>query len=142
VKEYSSIFATSLHEPINSIDDLKKYSYDTMGFFLNGKPIGNGCLSLTKKRAKILQTSSTEIFKKHRFKGHGIHLYIALIETARSIGARQIQSDTSLNKYSKRMWSEKLPKIYPVKIRKTLQPCTHCDRGGLRRKYFYIDLTK
>jgi hypothetical protein len=121
---------------------MKKWD-NTLGFFLNGKAIGSGRLEKFKigRKHKILQTSSTEIFKKFRNKGHGVPLYVALIETARQLGATRIQSDTSLNKYSRRMWAEKLMKIYPVKIRKTRRPCPHCDRDGLRRKYFYIDLT-
>jgi hypothetical protein len=142
MREYSSIFATSEHKPITSIKDLKsRWNYDTMGFFLNGMAIGHGSLNLISKRRKIFETSSTEIFKKFRNKGHGIHLYIALIETARSLGARQIRSDNTLNKFSRRMWQEKLARIYTVKMKKTRRPCDHCDRAGLRRKYFYIDLT-
>lgn len=142
MRKYTSIFATPEHKLITSIKDMRgKWNYDTMGFFLNGVTIGHGSLNLISKRHKIFETSSTEIFKKFRNKGHGIHLYIALIETARSIGATQIQSDNTLNKFSRRMWQEKLARIYTVKIRKTRRPCNSCDRDGLRRKYFYIDLT-
>lgn len=142
MRKYTSIFATAEHKLITSIKDVKgRWSYHTMGFFLNGEAIGHGSLNLISKRRKIFETSATEIFKKFRNKGHGIHLYIALIETARSIGAKQIQSDNTLNQFSRRMWQEKLAKIYPVKIRKTRRPCSHCDQDGLRRKYFYIELT-
>jgi hypothetical protein len=142
MRKYTSIFATPEHFPITSIKQMKRWD-NVMGFFLNGEAIGTGRLEKVKNgREKILRTSSTEIFKKFRNKGHGVPLYLALIETARQLGATRIQSDTSLNKFSKRMWREKLAKIYTVRERKTRVPCNCCDRGGLRWKFYWIDLTK
>jgi hypothetical protein len=142
MRKYSSTFATYEHKPIITLKDLGRYD-NHLGFFLNGKAIGHGDLnqvSIGKKR-KILSTSGTEIFKKYRRKGHGIHLYIALIETARLLGATQIRSDTSLNKLSRRMWEEKLSKIYPVKMARTKIPCRRCGHTP-GWKYFYINLTR
>jgi len=114
-----------------------------MGFFLNGETIGHGTLdrvSIGKKR-KWVHTEATEIYRKFRRKGHGIHLYIALVETARAIGATRIQSSRSLNRYSRRMWQEKLAKVYPVKMSKSNRPCRRCGHKP-SWNFFYINLEK
>ena len=140
MRKYSSIFAGPEHQAITSLRQMRGWD-NVLGFFLNGKVIGSGCLLKVNKRSKTVHTSSTLIFNKYRKKGHGIQLYIALIETARKLGAKQIRSDNSLNKFSKRMWSEKLAKIYKVRTRMARKPCSCCERTGLRRKYYWIDLT-
>lgn len=139
MRKYSSIFATKEHKPITSLKEMDKWD-NVMGFFLNGKPIGQGSLEKQRigKKHKIVSTSGTEIYKKFRKKGHGIHLYLALIDTARSLGATQIRSDKSLNQLSRRMWSEKLAKIFPVKTARTKAPCHRCGSPGW--KYYYINL--
>ena len=142
MRKYTSIFATPEHKLITSTRELTRWD-NVLGFFLNGKVIGSGRIEKFRKRnQKIVNTSSTEIFKKYRNKGHGIELYKALIETARKIGAKQIRSDMSLNKFSERMWRDKLSKIYPVKLCKTRKECHNCQSTHLRRKYYYIDLVK
>ena len=142
MRKYTSIFATPEHKLITSTRELNRWD-NLLGFFLNGKVIGSGRIEKFRKRnQKIVNTSSTEIFKKYRNKGHGIELYKALIETARKIGAKQIRSDMSLNKFSERMWRDKLSKIYPVKLCKTRKECHNCQSTHLRRKYYYIDLVK
>jgi GNAT superfamily N-acetyltransferase len=139
MRKYSSIFATPEHKLITSTRELNRWD-NLLGFFLNGKVIGSGRIEKFRKRnQKIVNTSSTEIFKKYRNKGHGIELYKALIETARKIGAKQIRSDTNLNKFSERMWRDKLSKIYPVKLCRTRKPCSCCDSTQPRRKYYYIN---
>ena len=140
MRKYTSIFATPEHKLITSTRELTRYD-NVLGFFLNGKVIGSGRIETFRKHnRKIVNTSSTEIFKKYRNKGHGIELYKALIETARKIGAKQIRSDMSLNKFSERRWRDKLSKIYPVKVRRTIKPCSCCDSTRPRRKYYYINL--
>ena len=127
MRKYTSIFATPEHKPITSTRELTQYD-NMLGFFLNGEVIGSGRIEKVRKRnPNIVNTTSTEILKKYRNKGHGIELYKALIETARNIGVKQIRSDMSLNKFSERMWRDKLSKIYPVKVRKTTKPCSCCD---------------
>jgi GNAT superfamily N-acetyltransferase len=141
MRKYTSIFATQEHKPIYSFKDLTLYD-NVLGLFLNGKVIGTGRLETRRrnKRYRVISTSSTEIFKKYRNKGHGIRLYIALIEAARRIGARQIRSDMTLNNFSERMWNEKLAKIYPVQVRNTRQACHCCQNTRPHRKYYYINL--
>ncbi len=138
MRTYTSILATAEHLPVTDVKQIKVWN-TSLGLFLNGKAIGKA--DLVKVTRKIVHTAGTEIYKRYRRKGHGIQLYIALVEAARSIGATRIRSDMSLNKYSRRMWQEKLAKIYPVKTRKTEQPCWRCGhKPGW--KYFYIDLEK
>jgi GNAT superfamily N-acetyltransferase len=141
LRKYTSIFAGTEHQPITSMKQMNRYD-NVLGFYLNGQVIGTGRLERRRRRARggVVNTSSTEIFKKYRNKGHGIHLYIALIETARRLGAKQIRSDTALNKFSRRMWKEKLAKIYPVKVRNTRRECDYCETTGPHRVYFYINL--
>ena len=139
MRKYFSIFATPEHKLITSSRELTRYD-NVLGFFLNGELIGSGRIEKVRKRNKIVNTSSTEILKKYRNKGHGIELYKALIETARKIEAKQIRSDMSLNKFSERMWRDKLSKIYPVKLCRTRKECHNCQSTHLRRKYYYINL--
>jgi hypothetical protein len=140
MRKYTSIFATPEHLPITKLKQVRRWGDYVMGFFCNGQVIGHGSLRRVR-RTKILETNGTEIFKKFRNKGHGIQLYIHLIETARKLGAVSIQSDDSLNKFSERMWKEKLSKIYTVKVKNTDKECYSCHRGGRRRKFYWIDLT-
>lgn len=136
---YTSIFATREHAPITKLSQMKRYD-NVLGLLFDGEVIGTGELDRRKNKSKVVSTSGTEIFQKYRNKGHGIHLYIELIETARRIGAKQIRSDVTLNKYSKKMWAEKLPKLYPVRIRNTRKPCSCCENTRPHRKYYYINL--
>lgn len=137
MRKYTSIFATEEHQPITSIRYFKKrWDGGKLGFFLGGKLIGYGYLYKSTKT--VVHTSGTQILDKYRKKGHGIELYKTLIETARSIGATQVRSDTSLNKYSRRMWRDKLSKLYDVKKRMAYSPCPHCGNTP-RFKYFYIN---
>lgn len=137
---YSAILATEEHHPITNIEECRKFHCNMMGLFLNGVPIGHGYLERVKigKKDKILHTSATKIFDKYRRKGHGIYLYINLIEKAREIGATEIQSDYSLNRFSRRMWRDKLSKIYKVKVRGMKTPCRRCGHVGVN--FYSIDL--
>lgn len=135
---YSSIFATGKHVPITDVKEFKRrWDQFTMGFFYKGEPIGSG--DLEKQGKEIVHTETVRLLKPFRKKGHGIHLYIHLIETARKIGAKRVYSSTSLNAFSGRMWREKLSKLYDVKTIYYRGACTEC--GGTkhkRPKYYYI----
>ena len=138
MRKYNSIFATEEHKVITSVRELKKrWDGGKLGFFLNGKVIGYGYLYKSPNHG--VHTSGTQILEKYRKQGHGIELYKALIETARSIGATHIRSDVSLNKFSRRMWRDKLSKLYDVRKRMSYRPCSHCGRGGPNFRYFYIN---
>lgn len=135
---YTSFFADSRHKKITSFKDMKGRRYwqsHTMAFFLNGEVIGSG--ELYPYQGHSLSTDSVGLDDKFRKKGHGIPLYKALIRTAHSIGAKRIYSSRNLNKFSKRMWSEKLSTIFDVKTTKT--KCNKCGTCGARKRY-YIDL--
>lgn len=139
MRKYTHIFANSDHVPLTKIDQLTRYGDNSLSLFCNKKLIGRGYLCRQGRR-RVLQTSGTKILDKFRRKGHGIQLYIALVETARDLGARRIKSDTALNPLSEKMWRDKLSKVYPVKVKRTKKPCYECQRPGLRREYYYIDL--
>lgn len=140
MNRYSAILATEEHHVITSVEQMKKCSGPLMGFFLDEVPIGRGYIDkvMIGKKAKIVHTSGTEIFKKYRRKGHGIYLYINMIEKAREIGATEIRSDSYLNRFSRKMWKNKLPKIYPVKVHTMKSPCRRCGHVGT--EYYSIDL--
>jgi hypothetical protein len=140
MNRYSAILATEEHHPITNVDECRRFHCTMMGFFLDGVPIGHGYLERVKigRKDKILHTSSTEIFRKYRRKGHGIYLYINLVEKAREIGATEIRSDYSLNRFSRKMWKNKLPRIYTVKAHTMKSPCRRCGHVGT--EYYSIDL--
>lgn len=140
---YSYIFAKEdTHEPITSIRQmrLKKFRWShSFGFFCNGVAIGHADLSFRERLGKdSLHTTYVGLDDKYRRKGHGIHLYKALIECAQKLGAKRIYSDSTLNKFSRRMWKIKLPKAgFEVKeISKCKNACKHCQKNSR----FYIDL--
>lgn len=139
-KDYTSIFATHLHQPITDVKMLKKWDYNQMGFFYKGGPIGDGELHRMSRASLYVHTDSVAINKKHRKQGHGIHLYRHLIDTAIRIGAHRIYSSTSLNKFSKRMWRVKLKQFYDVKEVTTRKPCRECDSCVKRTVQYYIQL--
>lgn len=138
--KYSSILADDAHDLITNIKAFKKkWAMFTMGFFLNGKVIGKG--DLEKQEKGTVHTDNVLLFKSFRKKGHGIGLYVHLIETARKIGAKRIYSSRTLNNLSGRMWREKLSKLYDVKIVYRRGACHEC--GGTlheKPKYYYIEL--
>lgn len=146
---YTSIFATSEHQKIKSMHDLKmlkkarKYSeYYTMGLFLDNVCIGYGSLCLCKESPNSVETSSTKILDKFRKQGHGIQLYRRLIKTAKKLGASRIYSDASLNDLSEKMWSEKLPKYFQVFKIASGPPsmCNCCKKVHCHERRYYIDL--
>lgn len=135
--KYSSVFATETHEPITDVNAFKRrWTIFTMGFFLNGKAIGKG--DLEKQGKGVVHTDGVRLFKPFRKKGHGIKLYVHLIETARLIGAKRVYSSTNLNKFSRRMWKEKLLALYDVKTVLERKPCDTCGSMHKREKYYYI----
>lgn len=144
--KYSSILATGRHEPITKLSQFRKYSEYEMGFFLNGKTIGHARLErvsyVSSKRTTCLQTESMSLDKKYRRKGHGIHLYLAIISHARRVGAVRIYSSRNLNKHSRRMWSTKLKKFFDVREVVLRKPCHECGSKERRVVGYYIQLRK
>ena len=139
-KDYHSNFMDRHHIPILSYKQIKKYGYEEMYLFYKNVLVGHGCIEVLNKSKKYYHTDDVGLERKHRKKGHGIFLYIHLIETARKIGVSRICSSQNLNQFSSRMWREKLPKIYRVKPIYQSGPCKSCGTCGKRVKYFYIDL--
>lgn len=137
--KYSSVIATSTHQPVTDLTFFRrKWASPTMGFFFENKEIGYGDLARRIKKDH-LHTDNVLLHEKFRRKGHGINLYIHLIETARKIGAKRVYSSTALNAFSGRMWREKLSKLYDVKTIYHRGACSEC--GGTkhkRPKYYYI----
>jgi Acetyltransferase (GNAT) family len=140
---YEGFLADHAHLSVKSLNAFKgRYANMTMGLHLNGKSIGTGNLMRWRGAAKkeYLQTESTGLDRGYRKKGHGIILYMFLIETARILGAKRIYSSRSLNKHSRRMWADKLSRIYDVK--KIPGRCRCCGRPfkHFTKPVYYIDL--
>lgn len=140
IRDYQVIFADDHHIPITTMGMLKKSRWlHSLSLLFNGQFVGDGTLAVKNLQKKHLNTVSVHLDRKFRRKGHGIPLYMALIQAARSLGAARLYSSSSLNKYSTRMWSKKLPEIYTVKTTRKIckRPCSHCRQCGFR---YYINL--
>lgn len=139
---YEYIFATRQgHEPILTLADLQKQKgwNTSLALYWNGIYIGSADLEKRNWRKKWIHTDGVGLEENYRRKGHGIALYIALIDCATALGAKRLYSSTSLNKFSGRMWGEKLGKAgYDVKMvsRGCRRPCNHCKH----RPVYYINL--
>jgi hypothetical protein len=134
--DYSYIFANEGHKEINTWEEFKtaRWSYATMGFFYKNELIGHAQLDrVYSHKRRLAHTSDVRLLKKFRKKGHGIHLYLTLIEIARNMGVEILYSDWTLNKNSRRMWADRLPKYFKVHRR---GGCKMCANGGR----FYINL--
>jgi hypothetical protein len=139
-KDYTSIFANENHIPITDSRKIAKYDYPRMALFYKGVYIGSGELNNLNKKKQHLNTEGVRLEKKYRNKGHGIHLYHHLISTAIRIGAKRIYSSSVLNKFSRRMWAEKLSKFYKMKEQKTRKTCRGCGCSEPRVERWYIEL--
>lgn len=116
-RNYLGSLADDAHRSIKNLKEFKgRYSQYTMGLHLNNESIGQGSLMRWRgARTRLyLQTENTQLYRGYRNKGHGIILYIFLIEMARMLGAKRIYSSRTLNSHSRRMWAEKLPQLYTV----------------------------
>lgn len=129
MRKYRSVFANSFHQPIKSLGQIKNFDWNEMALYCDGVLVGHGVLRKQRRAKNALRTGGTEIFDKFRRQGHGIQLYIHLIKHARRLGVERIYSDTRLNKLSRRMWSEKLVKLFVVKERKKRGVCRVCARN-------------
>lgn len=132
-RQYTSIFAGVQHQRIRTFEDCHRWP--TLGLFCNDVPVGDGQLRIINSARKYLQTDSVGLLKEFRRKGHGLPLYFALIRTAKKVGAKRLYSSHSLNKYSRKMWGEKLPKFFKVH---RICGCKHCFHGAR----FYIQFDK
>jgi hypothetical protein len=128
--KYTSILATEEHSKVTTVKQLKG-QWCKLGLHLDGKGIGMG--ELRYQSAINVHTDGTEIFKKFRRKGHGIHLYLHLIKAAKKIGARRIYSGRNLNKFSRKMWHVKLRQYFQVH---RIGGCKQCGCGAR----FFINL--
>jgi len=142
-RNYEGFLADDAHRSVKNLDEIRgRYTQIIMGLHLNGKSIGQGSLCRWRGAStkEYLQTESTQLYKGQRNKGHGIILYIFLIEIARILGAKRIYSSRGLNRHSRRMWAEKLSQIYTVQKRPGF--CNRCYRPFKRGKKptFFIDL--
>lgn len=136
-KKYTSVFAQENHLSIGSVSEIKKgYSSSSLFLFLNGKTeIGSGYLYRFGNNS--VNTDGVALRRGYRKKGHGIHLYFALIEAAKKIGATRIYSSTRLNKFSRRMWNVKLRKFFTVReLQVCKNACVHCKK----KNRYWIDL--
>lgn len=139
---YEYVFATrDGHQPIRTLEELRKCGYfsASLGLFWNGVFVGSAELDKKNWKKKWIHTDAVGLDEKFRRKGHGLALYIALIDCAAALGAKRLFSSTALNKYSGRMWREKLRKAgYDVKTvgRGCSHPCKHCRRNPV----YYINL--
>jgi len=141
-RKYTTIFASEFHEPITRFARLRKYKWEApnLALFHRGKVVGDGKLILKDRKKKYVHTEQVGLLDKYRRKGHGIYLYVALIEAARTLGATRIYSSKHLNRFSGRMWAEKLKKLYDViHVRRR---CKCKCRGCIRQGFHYINLEK
>lgn len=141
MRKYNYFFASDRHQTIRNLRDLRaagRYN-NKLGLFLNGKAIGDGSLLILRPgNGHCVQTEYVGLSKRYKKKGHGIHLYLALIHAAKKIGAERIYSSLHLNKHSRRMWSEKLPKLFDVKEQKTRSRCRRCGHQKRVLRYYII----
>lgn len=141
--KYKSILATDSHQEVSRIAQFGSWDSVVMGFFYQEHVIGGGYLKrvryVSSKKKTCLQTESVSLNRKWRKKGHGIHLYKHLIAHAKSCGAERVYSSNNLNHASRRMWSEKLAKIYkviPVSRRKCPECGGTCGKKRLPKGYY------
>jgi len=149
--KYDYVFATKEHWKIEKFEQLYKQGrwgdWCVLGFYLKDRKgwisIGSGELRLKSRKWKDVHTEAVGLFDDARRKGHGIHLYFALIRAAKSIGARRIYSSQSLNKFSGNMWCNKLREFFNVVGPKARKLCScRCRRCQRQWGQYYIDLTK
>ncbi len=135
--EYSVRFADEGHQPITNWKEFKaRWGAATLGLYYNGVLVGTGVLDGGAGRVKRdVKTHAMELRPAFRRKGHGIWLYLAIIEQARMIGADRIYSSWYLNKFSRRMWREKLSKIFKVHNRNERNE-SHCNVCHHNKRYF------
>ena len=148
MSKYKSILANRGHVRITKVKDLNKSCWDgsVMGFFLirYGKPVLIGSGTLCRMNKNSVHTESMGLDKGWRRKGHGIELYLAIIEEARRIGAKRIYSSKRLNNNSGPMWNQKLREHFdvvgPKKMKRPV--CCRCGCRGCRKGWgrYYIDL--
>jgi hypothetical protein len=144
---YSYCFAAREHWHITKLSQLKGWSQNVLGLFIpDGKglqSIGGGELRLINLKRKYVHTDGVGLNNDMRRKGHGIHLYFALIRAAKNIGASRIYSSKSLNNFSGNMWCNKLREFFDVQGPKAKKSCS-CKCRRCRRQWgrYYIDLTK
>ncbi len=149
-REYYYIFATPTHWRIENLIQLKRrgWDYNTLGFYIRHKDrtwteIGAGELRLMSLKKKFVHTDGVSLNEDRRRKGHGIHLYFALIRAAKVIGAKRIYSAKRLNKFSGNMWCNKLREFFDVRGPKERKTCScRCSQCKRRWGRYYIDLTK
>jgi GNAT superfamily N-acetyltransferase len=134
MNRYTSRLADFGHKPIRTWQDfLRRTDSAVLGLYLNGQVVGTGELLRASNSRRFVHTDGMCLRQRYRRKGHGIHLYLAIIAAARRIGARRIYSSYSLNNLSRRMWERKLRSYFNVKRQ---GGCKSCSRGTR----FYIDL--
>lgn len=145
---YYYILATDTHKPIKSLKDMTRWR-NTLGFFFRDSDrnliaLGGADLSWENRPQKYLHTGGVALNEQFRKKGHGIHLYFALIRAAKELGAKRLYSDTRLNKHSGRMWCVKLREFFEVRGPKQPKKACRCGCRACRKRWgrYYIDLTK
>lgn len=140
--KYEYLLATvEEHGKVTTLKQLKSAGpWDvSMGLFCNGAAIGSGGFRHINWRKKYISTENVRLGRRFRRKGHGVALYTALINCAKSLGAKRLYSSSHLNKYSTRMWREKLSTYgFNVKTegKECRRPCKHCGKYAR----YYIDL--
>jgi GNAT superfamily N-acetyltransferase len=143
---YKYIFAGRQHQPITKLAEVKGWR-NILGLFAKLKdkwvPVGDGELMRLSGSSTDVHTDAVGLDDGYRRRGHGVHLYFALIRAAKQIGARRIYSSRSLNRYSGNMWCNKLREFFDVRGPKAKKSCS-CKCRNCRRKWgrYYIDLTK
>ena len=140
---YEYLFASNdYHEQITSLKQLRKIGtwQAYMGLFCNGVAVGYGSLGRVNWSRSHMHTESMRLHKNFRRKGHGIALYMAVIDCARKLGVKRLYASTALNKFSTRMWLVKLKRygfdVKTVSKSHCVHACKHCTKTAR----YYINL--
>lgn len=127
-REYSVRFADEGHQPLDTWERYcARVGYATLGLYLSGVLVGTGEIEGRGRIHRRVNTHSMSLRPQFRKQGHGIWLYLAVIQAAKKLGVEIISSSWCLNQFSRRMWSVKLAKFYKIH---RVGGCYNCGRKG------------
>jgi len=139
-RSYSSVCINKWFRPVASLAEMRREGLAevAVGLHLGGESLGTAELHIFGKGN--LHTESVHLRNQFRKKGHGLPFYKELIFWARKLGARRLYSSVYLNRRSRRMWRDKLPRAgFIVKEAQFSSTCYRCKAKSKQTRY-YIEL--